>query len=105
MSKCILFCLYNGEARGSEPCAGVNGRPADGHSRALTDPQREEIPLASTKAESDELLLLEHRVRSKGKDLRTQKFCRLPTGAAISFWELIADQSFSELIHLNTARA
>ena len=105
MPECILFCLYDDEARGSEPGAGVNDRPVDGQSRALTEPQREEIPLASTKAESDELLLLEHRVRSKGKDLRTQKFCRLPTGAATSFWELITYQSFSELIHLNTARA
>ena len=71
MSKCILFCLYNDEARRSEPGAGVNGRPADGHSRALTDPQREEIPLASTTAESDELLFLAFGLCSKGEDLRT----------------------------------
>ena len=40
-------------------------------------------PLCSTKAESDELLLLDHRVRSKGEDLRTQKFCNLRMGVAI----------------------
>ncbi len=37
----------------------------------------------STKAESDELFLLAHRVRSKGHNLRTQKFCHLLMGVAI----------------------
>ena len=37
-------------------------------------------PLCSTKAESDELLLLAFGLRSKGDDLRMQKFCHLLWG-------------------------
>ena len=42
----VLFCVIE-EERGGEPGAGVNDRPVDGQSRALTEPQREETPLAS----------------------------------------------------------
>ena len=83
MPECILFCLYDDEARGSEPGAGVNDRPVDGQSRALTEPQREEIPLASTKSESDELLFLAYGLCGKGENLRMQKFCHLLMGVAI----------------------
>ena len=50
-------------------------------------------PLCSTKAESDELLLLDHRVRSKGEDLRTQKFCHLLMGVAFLISTLLTDSS------------
>ena len=92
MPECILFCLYDDEARGSEPGAGVNDRPVDGQSRALTEPQREEIPLASTTAESDELLLLAFGLRSKGNDLRMQKFCHLLMGVAIFVFGVFLEQ-------------
>ena len=40
-------------------------------------------PLCSTKAESDELLLLAFGLRGKGENLRMQKFCHLLMGVAI----------------------
>ena len=42
-------------------------------------------PLCSTKAESDELLLLADRVCGKSENLRMQKFCRPHPGAANFF--------------------
>ena len=43
----LCFFYVTEEARGGEPGAGVNDRPVDGQSRALTERQREETPLAS----------------------------------------------------------
>ena len=55
--------------------------------------KREETPLASTKAESDELLLLAFGLCSKGEALRTQKFCHLLMGVASLISTLLTDAS------------
>ena len=91
LSSPVFFCVMN--ARGVELGAGVNDAPVGRQSRAMTEPQREETLLASTKAESDELLLLDHRVRGKGEDLRTQKFCHLLMGVAFLISTLLTDSS------------
>ena len=83
-----FFCVYEKERR-DELGAGVNDHPVDGQSHALTEPQREETLLASTKAESDELLLLDHRVRGQSQALRTQKFCHLLMGVANFVLEML----------------
>ncbi len=50
-------------------------------------------PLCSTKAESDELLLLVFGLCSKGEDLRMQKFCHLLMGVAFLISTLLTDSS------------
>ena len=86
------FFVGHSKRKGLEVGAVLNDRPVDGQSRALTEPQREEIPLASTTAESDELLLLAFGLRSKGNDLRMQKFCHLLMGVAIFVFGVFLEQ-------------
>ena len=75
-----MFFSVIEKQRGVELGAGVNDATVWRQSRALTERQREETLLASTKAESDELLLLAFGLRCESDDLRMQKFCHLLTG-------------------------
>ena len=102
-ANCLCFLLVYVEAGGERT---PKGRPPNGKSQPLgffrrtprrkaDAPPRKRTPLASTKAESDELLLLAFGLCGKGKDLRTQKFCHLLMGVAI----FVSEHTISNLFY------